>query len=122
MKRNSVAAVVFAALVALAVGVAQAETILYVFTGLPGAADTCQWFDDNITDRSIGALTHQTDLLYNRVALPPDTPVAIGGRATTAQGEALVDFKLGARTICSAAEAVYGPTPMPSTSPTPFPT
>src|SRR5579871_6999003 len=111
MKRPIAAAAAFAAISALACAAAPAQTIMYSFTGLPGgAADTCKWFDDNLTDRSIGALTRQTDLLYNRVALPPDTPVAVGGTATTEQGEALVDFKLGSRTI-------YSPTPEPSESP-----
>ncbi|HVR45512.1 MAG TPA: hypothetical protein VMT95_02540 [Candidatus Binatia bacterium] len=118
MKRPLAAAAAFAAIASLACAAAPAQTIMYSFTGLPGgAADTCKWFDDNLTDRSIGALTRQTDLLYNRVALPVDSPVAIGGTATTEQGEALVDFKLGSRTICTAAEAIYGPTPEPSMSP-----
>jgi hypothetical protein len=118
MKRPILAAAAFAAIAALASVAAPAQTIMFSFTGLPGgAADTCKWFDDNLTDRSIGALKRQTDLLYNRVALPVDTPVAVGGTATTEQGEALVDFKLGSRTICTAAEAIYGPTPEPSMSP-----
>jgi hypothetical protein len=90
--------------------------ILYSFTGLRGSVDTCKWFDDSITDRSIGALTHQTDLLYNRIALPPGAPVTVGGTATTEAGEQLVDFKLNSATICSAGEAVYGPTPSPAPS------
>ncbi len=118
MKRPMAAAAAFAAIAALACAAASAQTIMYSFTGLPGgAADTCKWFDDNVTDRSVGALTRQTDLLYNRVALPVDAPVTIGGTATTAEGEALVDFKLGSRAICTAAEAIYGPTPEPSQSP-----
>ncbi len=91
--------------------------IFYSFTGLRGSVDTCKWFDDNLTDRSIGALTHQTDLLYNRLALRPDAPVTVGGTAVTQEGEQLVDFKLDSATICSAAESVYGPTPAPSASP-----
>jgi hypothetical protein len=122
MKRPTAAAAAFAAIVALAGGVASAQTILYSFTGLRGAVDTCKWFDDNLADRSVGALTRQTDLLYNRIALPPDASVAIGGTATTANGEPLVDFNLGGKTICAATEAIYGPTPVPSTSPTPLPT
>lgn len=117
MKRPMAAVAAFAAIAALACAAARAQTIMYSFTGLPGgAADTCKWFDDNVTDRSIGALTRQTDLLYNRVALPADASVAVGGTATTELGEALVDFKLGSRTICTAAEAIYGPTPEPSAS------
>ncbi|MGA8576450.1 MAG: hypothetical protein WB609_12310 [Candidatus Cybelea sp.] len=91
--------------------------ILYSFTGLRGGVDTCKWFNDGITDRSVGALTHQTDLLYNRIALPPGADVAVGGTAVSEQGEQLVDFKLNNATICSAGEAVYGPTPSPAPSP-----
>ncbi len=126
MKRPSAAAAAFAAIVLLAAGAAHAQTqqtILFIYAALPGgAADTCKWFDDNIlTDRSIHALTRQTDLLYNRIALPFGEPVAVGGTATTLQGEPLVDFHLSNKTVCTAAEAVYGPTPEPSGSPTPMP-
>lgn len=119
MKRSMAAAAAFAAIAALACGAAPAQTILFTFTGLPGgAADSCKWFDDELNnDRSVAALTRQTDLLYNRVALPVDTQVAVGGTAITEEGESLVDFKLGSRTICTAAEALYGPTPEPSVSP-----
>jgi hypothetical protein len=122
MRRPSAAAAAFAIVVALAAGVAQAQTILFTYTGLPGAVDQCKWFDDNLNaDRSVETLTHQTDLLYNRVALPVDEPVSVTGTATTAEGEGLVDFSLGSRRICTAAEAVYGPTPSPSGSQTPMP-
>ncbi|HET6276405.1 MAG TPA: hypothetical protein VFE16_10800 [Candidatus Cybelea sp.] len=95
-----------------------ATVILYSFTGLRGGAgDTCKWFNGSITDRSIGALTHQTDLLYNRIALPPDANVSVGGTAVSAQDEQLVDFKLNNATICTAGEALYGPTPSPAPSP-----
>ena len=117
MKRPTAAAMAFAAIIAVGGGGASAQTILYTFTGLPGAVDTCKWFDDNLTDRSIGALTRQTDLLYNRIALPADTPVTLAGRATTDAGEALVDFSLGRKTVCAPAEAIYGPTPIPSLPP-----
>lgn len=126
MKRPSAAAAAFAAIVLLAAGAAHAQTqqtILFIYAALPGGAtDTCKWFDDNIlADRSIPALTRQTDLLYNRIALPFGEPVAVGGSATTLQGEQLVDFHLYNKTVCTAAEAVYGPTPEPSGSPTPMP-
>jgi hypothetical protein len=126
MKRPSAGAAAFAAIVLVAAGAARAQTqqtILYTYAALPGgASDTCKWFDDNIlTDRSIPALTRQTDLLYNRIALPFGQPVALGGTATTVQGEPLVDFHLYNKTVCTAAEAVYGPTPEPSGSPTPMP-
>ncbi len=116
MNRLTAAAAAFAAMALLAGGAAPAETILFTFTGLPGAVDTCKWFDDNITDRSVGALTRQTDLLFNRIALPAGDSVAVRGTATTQEGEQLVDFSLGRRTICSAAEAIYGPTPSPAPS------
>jgi hypothetical protein len=115
MKRPSAAAAAFAFLVTSAAGAASASPILFVFTGLRGgAADTCKWFDDNINDRSVDALTRQTDLLYNRIALPPDASVAVRGTAVTDQGEQLVDFNLGSALICTGAEAIYGPTPSPS--------
>ncbi len=124
MKRPSAAAAAFAAIVLLAAGVARAQsgqTILFTYAALPGAVDTCKWFNDNLVDRSIPALTRQTDLLYNRVALPFGANVAVGGTATTLQNEQLVDFHLGNRQVCTAAEAVYGPTPEPSESATPMP-
>jgi len=119
MKRPTAAAAAFVAILAAAGGAASAQTILYTFTGLPGAVDTCKWFDDNLTDRSIGALIRQTNLLYNRIALPAETAVTVRGTATTDQGEALVDFNLGSKTVCAPAEAIYGPTPEPSTAPSP---
>ncbi len=141
MNRTTLLAAAFAAVVALAGGVAPAETILYSFTGLPGGVDTCKWFNDNIADRSIGALTRQTDLLYNLIALPAGTAVTIGHTARAAdlavahmlpngtgvtiatgssdQAEELVDFKLGGKTVCTGADAIYGPTPSPSPTPAP---
>jgi hypothetical protein len=121
MKRPPVAALAFALMVLLAAGVAPAQTILYTFTGLRGPVDTCKWFDDNLDDRSIDALTRQTDLLYNRLALPAGDDVTIRGTAETAQGEQLVDFNLRSAVVCTAAEAVYGPTPSPSASAAPQP-
>lgn len=122
MKRSAVTATVFAAIVALIGVAAPAQTILYSFTALPGSVDTCKWFNDNLnTDRSIDALARQTDLLYNVVSLPADAPVAIGGTATTLRGSSLVDFKLGGKTVCTSSEAIYGPTPSPSSSASPLP-
>jgi hypothetical protein len=121
MKRPSAAAAAFALTAVFAAGAAPAQTIQYTFTGLRGAVDTCKWFNDDLADRSIGALTRQTDLLYNRIALPAGADVAVGGTAVTDRGEQLVDFRLNSATICTAAEAIYGPTPTPSGSPTPMP-
>jgi hypothetical protein len=101
-----------------AAGALVLTVILYSFTGLRGNVDTCKWFDDNLNaDRTEGTMTHQTDLLYNRVALPPDAPVTVHGTAVTNEGGQLVDYNLSGATICSTAEAVYGPTPSPSPSP-----
>jgi hypothetical protein len=113
MKRSTAAAAAFALLVALAAGAASAQTILYSFAGLRAPVDTCKWFDDNLNDRSIDALTRQTDLLYNRLALPVGTDVTIRGTAVTEQGEQLVDFSLRS-TVCTAGEAIYGATPSPA--------
>jgi hypothetical protein len=122
MKRTSTAATIFSALLAVAGGAASAQPILYTFTGLPGAVDSCVWFDNNLnSDRDEGTMARQVDLLYNRVALPPDENVTVGGTATTAAGGQVVDYKLGSRTICSTIEALNGPTPEPSASPTPMP-
>lgn len=117
MKRPSAAAVAFAFMVVIAAGTASAETILFTFTGLRGPVDTCRWFDDNLTDRSIAALNRQTDLLYNRIALPAGASVTPSGTAVTQQGEQLADFDLSSARICTAAEAIYGPTPSPAASP-----
>lgn len=117
MKRTTIAAALFALAAGLGAAAAPAATILYTFAGLPGPSASCKWFDDNLTDRSIDALTRQTDLLYNRVALPAGASVSVAGTATTAQGSPLVDFQLGSRNICTSAEALYGPTPSPSAQP-----
>jgi hypothetical protein len=116
MKRSSAVAIAFTALVLLGGAVVSAQPILYSFTGLPGAVDTCKWFDDNLGDRSIDALTRQTDLLYNRVPLPAGTPVALGATATSAAGDELVDYRLGSKTVCSTAQAIYAATPEPSST------
>lgn len=111
----------------VAIGLAMAQTapaqpILYEFTGLPGSAAGCKWFDDNLNaDRSVNSLTQQTNMLYNRVALPVDRDVAVGGSATTNEGDQVLDYRIGSRQICSTAEAIYGPTPEPSGSASPQP-
>jgi hypothetical protein len=115
MKRSSAAATAFAAILVAAGVAASAQPILYTFTGLPGAVDTCKWFDDNLNaDRTVGSLTQQTNLLYNRVALPAGENVAVGASATSAAGDQLLDYILGSKTVCSTAEAINGPTPEPS--------
>lgn len=99
---------------------ARAETTVYIYPALPGPATSCQWFDDNINDRSIDALIRQTDLLYNRLALPPGVPVALTGSATTQQGEQVVDFHLNKRWLC-ADHAAFVPEPVQSPLPSPAP-
>jgi hypothetical protein len=116
MKRLSAALAAFALMVALAAANSSAQEIVYSFTGLRGTVEACKWFNDNITDRSINALTQQTDMLYNRLALPPGEPVTVVGTAASEAGEQLVDFKLHSSEICAPAEAVYG---NPSSPPSP---
>ena len=100
------------------IGAMALTVILYSFTGLRGGAtDTCKWFDDNITDRSVAALTRQTDLLYNRIALPPDADVTVRETAITNDGQQVVDFQLNSHTICANSQALYGQTPAASPAP-----
>lgn len=117
--RGEIRAVVILAAMAMAgalAGPAQAETTVYIYPALPGPAANCQWFDDNINDRSIDAIIRQTDALYNRLALPPGVPVAITGSAATAQGERVVDFHLNRRWLC-ADHAAFVPEPAQSPAP-----
>lgn len=122
MKRTAlVLGMVFALGLAMA-KTAPAQPILFQFTGLPGNAATCKSFEDNLNaDRSEATLVQQTDLLYNRIALPVDLNVSVGGSATTNAGDQVVDYHVGSRQICSNAEVIYGPTPEPSSSDTPEP-
>lgn len=100
---------------------APAETIVYEFAALPGPVVNCQWFDDNLNDHSIDAMIRQTDLLYNRVALPPDVTVAVSQTATTARGDQVAQFDLHGRLLCAGA-AVFHPEMTESTpSPPPAP-
>ena len=122
MKRTALLLGTLFAISLAMVQTAPAQPILYAFTGLPGSAPTCKWFDDNLNaDRSVGSLARQTDMLYNRLALPVDRDVAVGGTATTNEGGQVVDYRVGSREICSTAEAIYGPTPEPSSSASPEP-
>lgn len=123
MKRTSSTATIFAALLAIAGGVASAQPILYTFTGLRGHVDACVWFNDNLnSDRDEATMARQVDLLYNRIALPVDENVTVGNTATTLAGGQVVEYQLGRATICSTIEALNGPTQEPSGPPTPMPT
>jgi hypothetical protein len=86
---------------------AKADTVYYRYPALPGAATACQWFDDNINDRSIGAIIRQTDMIYNRLALRPDMTVAVNGTATTQQGKQEVSFLVDRRLMCANDEALH---------------
>lgn len=92
-----------------------ADQVVYEFAALRGGVDQCQWFDDNLNDRSEPALERQVDALYNRLALPPATPVTVNQNATAASGEALLGFSIGRTQLCAGAEAIR-PTPVPSPS------
>ena len=117
MKRHTAAATAFAALIAIASAAASAQPILYTFTGLPGPAATCKWFDDNLNNRSIDALIRQTDLLYNSAALPPGKPVTVTATAMTADGGQIAQFSLNGRLLCTGAQALHPEMPEPSPSP-----
>jgi hypothetical protein len=105
------------AIVSFGASAAQADTIVNRFTALPGNAASCQWFDDNINDRSIDALVRQTDLLYNRAPLPAGQNVTIADSATTQRGVREVSFTLGRRLLCTSDEAFTESTPAPSPTP-----
>ena len=92
-----------------------ADQVVYQFAALRGGVDQCQWFDDNLNDRSEGALVRQADALYNRVALPPGAPVNVTQTASAASGEPLLGFTLDRTMLCAGAEAIR-PTPAPSPS------
>lgn len=116
---GTLAALVFVATAAAgAVAPATAETVVYTFPALPGPVANCQWFDDNLNDRSVGALIRQTDLLYNRLALPADATVTITANGTTALGAQLAGFDLNRRHLCSDASAFH---PESEASPSPAP-
>lgn len=92
-----------------------ADQVVYEFAALRGGVDQCQWFDDNLNDRSEAALTRQVDALYNLVALPPGAPVTVTQNATAASGTPLLGFTLDHTSLCAGADAIR-PTPAPSPS------
>ena len=96
---------------------APAETVVFRFPALRADVATCVWFDDNINDRSLGAIIRQTDLLYNRLALPPDATVTNVSTATTQRGAQEAQFDLGRTLLCADSEAIHPPTPIPSLAP-----
>jgi hypothetical protein len=111
-------ALIAAALIAAATVISPAESVVYTFVALRGDVSTCQWFDENLNDRSEGALVRQTDLLYNRVALPPGAPVTVTQTAAATTGTQLLGFQLDRTTLCAGAEAIR-PSPEPTQQPSP---
>lgn len=107
----------FLATAALAFAPARADNVVYQFPALHGGANTCQWFDDNLNDRSEAALVRQIDAIYNRVALPPGAPVTIAGKATTSSGTQILAFNLNRMGLCAQADAIE-----PPAAPAPAPT
>ncbi|MBV8155178.1 MAG: hypothetical protein JOY98_12205 [Candidatus Eremiobacteraeota bacterium] len=105
---------------ALAARCTAADSIVYSFVALRGDVSTCQWFDENLNDRSEHSLVRQVDALYNRVALPPNAAVNVTQTATASTGTALLGFTLGNAQLCAAAGAIR-PTPVPSASAEPAP-
>lgn len=92
-----------------------ADQVVYQFAALRGGVDQCQWFDDNLNDRSEDALTRQVDALYNLVALPPGAPVNVTQNAAAASGTPLLGFTLEHTSLCAGADAIR-PSPAPSPS------
>ena len=117
MKRSS--ASVTLALVALALAAAsaalpsRADTVLYRFAALRGPVATCVWFDDQINDRSLGAIIRQTDLLYNRTALIPGTDVTNVQTAPIQSGTLVAGFETGNTQLCSGDDAINPAAPVP---------
>ncbi|HEY1429787.1 MAG TPA: hypothetical protein VGF18_09450 [Candidatus Tumulicola sp.] len=118
MKQRAYAAIVLCGIaLGLATLPARSETIYFQFPALPGPVANCQWFDDNINDRSTDSIVRQTDLIYNRLALTPNTNVAITGSATTQKGEQVVQFDVAGRLLCAEATVMHPEVPEPSPSP-----
>jgi hypothetical protein len=116
-QRVYAALVLGGALLALATQPARSETIYYEFAALPGPVANCQWFDDNINDRSTDSIVRQTDLIYNREALTPNTSVSITGSAPTLKGSQVVQFDVAGRLLCAEATVIHPEVPEPSPSP-----
>jgi predicted pyridoxine 5'-phosphate oxidase superfamily flavin-nucleotide-binding protein len=108
-------AIAFALATLVAIGTArsEAENVVYQFPALRGDVSTCEWFDENLNDRSEGALIRQTDALYNRLALPVGAPVTVTQTATTSGGTQLLGFRLDGAGLCAGVETIR-PSPQPS--------
>ena len=115
LKRASILTALVGLICAAAIGPSRADQVVYQFAALRGGVDQCQWFDDNLNDRSEVALERQVDALYNRVALPPRAPVNVTQNATAASGAPLLGFTIGRTLLCAGADAIR-PSPAPSPS------
>jgi hypothetical protein len=107
------AALAAGALAAVCTARSPAESVVYRFAALRGDASTCQWFDDNLNDRSEGALVRQISLIYNRVALPPGAPVTVTQTATASSGTHILGVRVNGVQLCTSADAIR-PSPLPS--------
>jgi hypothetical protein len=118
VKRRTFAAIFLsAAVLGIAALPARSETIYYQFPALPGPVANCQWFDDNINDRTTDSLVRQTDLIYNRLALVPNSTVTVTGSATTQKGTQVVQFDVAGRLLCAEATVIHPDLTEPSPSP-----
>ncbi|HTX60015.1 MAG TPA: hypothetical protein VMH02_10110 [Verrucomicrobiae bacterium] len=125
MKRRNAAACVLAAFaLCAAIGSAvpaHADTILYEFAALRGPASLCQWFDNEINDRSLGAMIRQTDLIYNRTTLEPGTTVTNVQTLPVNNGTQVAGFDAGRTLLCSGDDALNPSAPEAASPPTPSP-
>jgi hypothetical protein len=107
--------------VSLVPGAGRADSVTYVYAALPGAVNTCQWFDAHLNDRDTNSVAQLVDLLYNRAAPVPGTPITILGSGNTDAGVPLSAFRYRGRELCAQSEAVLPATPSPAPTPTPSP-
>jgi hypothetical protein len=118
VKRGTFGAISLSAVILALVALpARSETIYYQFPALPGPVANCQWFDDNINDRTTDSLVRQTDLIYNRLALVPNSTVTATGSATTQKGTQVVQFDVAGRLLCAEATVIHPDLTEPSPSP-----
>ena len=93
---------------------ARADQVLYTFAALRGDVGVCQWFDNNINDRSLAAMIAQTDMLYNRTPLPPGAPVANVRTATLQNGTTVAGFTVNGVLLCAGDDAINPSAPPPA--------
>jgi hypothetical protein len=100
----------------------RADSVTYVYAALPGPIDNCRWFDAHLNARDTGSIAQLVELLYNRAAPVPGTPVTITQTGTSEAGVPLSAFTYNGRVLCAQSEAVLPPTPSPPPTPVPSPT